>query len=364
MPPKTLVKVGIAGVLLPLAVFWMTSHWIDTRSFEPVNMLVVLKAGRPQTVDFEINLQENYYVGLSADYSLDDWSDGKCNSKTLADADWKVYRLQTGTATSKELWASPEREGQVPIGFRGLRGKYQLEWSVSDAAMCLNARHPQLSVWTSQDEYRTAFGFVLLACILIAMVGAGSVLRALVISLQGAPGPRRALRIFPNMSMTNVIPLPRHRPMPIMRVLPDFRIAWFCIIGVLTILFFLFLTGWGIKSNGLTVDFKGERSVIVEKNPWAETMAVYVDKKRAFCVNGKKVPREELRSKLEEELLRRGVWVVYLEADENCLYMDAVYAMDTIQGLGARLIWITPKTREEWKKRAAFTIANHASRVP
>jgi hypothetical protein len=31
--------------------------------------------------------------------------------------------------------------------------------------------------------------------------------------------------------------------------------------------------------------------------------------------------------------------------------MDAVYAMDTIQGCGAKLIWVTPKMREEWRRK-------------
>ena len=60
----------------------------------------------------------------------------------------------------------------------------------------------------------------------------------------------------------------------------------------------------------------------------------------------------ELRSRLEEGLSGRGVCVVYFEADDNCLYMDAVYAIATIQCLGAKMIWITPKTREEWKSQA------------
>jgi biopolymer transport protein ExbD len=45
------------------------------------------------------------------------------------------------------------------------------------------------------------------------------------------------------------------------------------------------------------------------------------------------------------------VWTVYLEADADCLFMDVVHAMDTIQGLGAKLVWITPKTREEWEQK-------------
>jgi len=33
------------------------------------------------------------------------------------------------------------------------------------------------------------------------------------------------------------------------------------------------------------------------------------------------------------------------------LFMDATRAIDTIQGLGAKVIWITPKTRESWKQK-------------
>jgi len=46
------------------------------------------------------------------------------------------------------------------------------------------------------------------------------------------------------------------------------------------------------------------------------------------------------------------VWTVYLEADSDCLFGDIVNAMDTIQGLGAKLVWITPKKREEWKQES------------
>ena len=57
--------------------------------------------------------------------------------------------------------------------------------------------------------------------------------------------------------------------------------------------------------------------------------------------------------------------MVYFEADGNCVYMNAVYAMDTIQGLGAKMIWITPKTREQWKKREAPEMSETpANRIP
>jgi biopolymer transport protein ExbD len=62
------------------------------------------------------------------------------------------------------------------------------------------------------------------------------------------------------------------------------------------------------------------------------------------------VAREKLRAKLEEELGRQMVWTVYFEADRDCAFMDATYAFDTIQGLGAKVVWITPGMREGWKR--------------
>lgn len=207
----------------------------------------------------------------------------------------------------------------------------------------------RLSAWTDPSGYETAFGFVLLSCLFLAWAGAGALLRALVVWLSGVLRDSRAARIFPDMALANAIPLCRHRPMPLMKDFPNFGLVHGFILWVLMFLFMILQPG---SSKGLLVDFKRERTVTVEKNPWAETMAVQVDAKGEFFVNGKQVAREDLQSKLQDELLRRGVWVVYFEADNDCLYMDAVYAIDTIQGLGAKMIWITPKTREAWKNRA------------
>jgi len=80
-------------------------------------------------------------------------------------------------------------------------------------------------------------------------------------------------------------------------------------------------------------------------------VSVYIGARKGFLVNGQPVERNELGAELREKLGKQMVWTVYLEADRDCLYMDAVYAIETIQGLGAKLIWITPRTREEWKQK-------------
>lgn len=99
------------------------------------------------------------------------------------------------------------------------------------------------------------------------------------------------------------------------------------------------------------MDFKEARAVGVEKSPWGETVAVYADAKRGFLVNGQPAKGEELGAKLQEKLGRQMVWTVYFESDDGCTFMDTAYAIDTIQGLGARVIWIAPKDRAEWKQK-------------
>jgi hypothetical protein len=74
MPPKILALVGAGLALLAVALSWGTAHWLDTRTFKPVDTSVLLEAGRVQTIRFATNLREVYDVGLLVDYSPDDWA--------------------------------------------------------------------------------------------------------------------------------------------------------------------------------------------------------------------------------------------------------------------------------------------------
>jgi biopolymer transport protein ExbD len=141
-----------------------------------------------------------------------------------------------------------------------------------------------------------------------------------------------------------------HRPMLRIKELPNFGMIYGFILGVVMFIFMILMP---LPPQGLMVDFREQNILGVEKSPWAETTSVYVDARKGFLVNGQPVKREESGAKLREKLEKQMVWTVYLEADNDCPYMDAVYAIDMIQGLGAKLIWITPRTRAEWKRKQA-----------
>jgi hypothetical protein len=64
-------------------------------------------------------------------------------------------------------------------------------------------------------------------------------------------------------------------------------------------------------------------------------------------VNGPLIPKDELATKLKEEFSKRMVWTVYFEADDASNFGNTTYSIDTIQGLGAKVFWITPQVRKE-----------------
>lgn len=112
----------------------------------------------------------------------------------------------------------------------------------------------------------------------------------------------------------------------------------------------------GTRSSGTcdwAADFPEAYVAGVSTSPWRETLGVYVDAHRGFQVNGKLIKKDKLEEKLKEELGERMVWTVYVEADRDSVFEDTVFAMDTIQGLGAKVVWITPRMREEWGSEAA-----------
>jgi biopolymer transport protein ExbD len=155
----------------------------------------------------------------------------------------------------------------------------------------------------------------------------------------------RCLRIIPDITLRSVLPWHRHRPTPLITQLPNFGFMCGAVLWILVFLFMIFKAPR--HSHGLPIELKTRDSVLWAKSPWQETLGVYLAVGERYYINGQAVPREDLSARLRQELIRRMVWTVYFEADYDTVYMDAVYAIDTIQGCGAKFIWITPKMREQ-----------------
>ncbi len=185
-------------------------------------------------------------------------------------------------------------------------------------------------------------------CLSLAGAGGLLILRAALSLLSPRGEPDRSFSMFPGMILRNVLTWHRHRPIPLITQLPNFGLIYGAVIWILITLFMILRIPrqlYGVPIDLRTHDFVGGG-----KSPWPETLSVYLAVGEKYYINGQPVPRDALRARLQQELSHRMVWTVYFEADSDALYMDTIYAMDTIQGLGAKLVWITPKVREELRQ--------------
>jgi len=194
------------------------------------------------------------------------------------------------------------------------------------------------------DDIATTVWFLPIAAataLILRLVG-GRVLKKL-----QTPEPPR---IFPGMQLRSVIGLQKHRPMARLKDPPNFGLVFHVAYLAPFIIFIMMAPR---VATGLLVDLRQTRAVIVQSSATGETLGIYVDAKRRFFLNEQLVSREDLGQKLKEELGRRAAWTVYFEADRDSIFMDTAFAIDTIQSLGAKVIWITPKMRAEIQKSAS-----------
>jgi biopolymer transport protein ExbD len=158
-------------------------------------------------------------------------------------------------------------------------------------------------------------------------------------------------RMLLDLPLRASLPLRLPRLAPANVDLPNFGMYCGWILGILMFFFMIFLAP-GLPM-GLMVRLPSRYFAALPRAPESESLGVYVSRGGQFYVNGQLVPRERLRMKLQGELSRRVLWVIYFEADDDAAYGQVVYAVDAIQGLGAQAYWITPHVRDELSGQGA-----------
>jgi biopolymer transport protein ExbD len=335
-------RLGIVLMVVGSALLIYSIHWLAPHPRVALDIPISLSPGHISTPTFDVELDTLYYVDVELSKATLPTPAG-CEPSAVLRTRWTV----TGEGQPADKGSSPwEDSGLTLAVFLGENPRYAFDATIFPGASCLNARNPRLKVRTHvhpSDLYSGLNWFS------IWVIATGFVL-LIRFWLWGGVPERAIPRMLPAMVLTNLLPLQRHRPMPLMKDLPHFGLFWGCIL--LIPVFFFAVLGHQ-PHHGLMVNLGERNAVAWQKSPWPVTLSVYVDGQHGFYVNGQPVPREELRAKLSQELEKRVTWDVYFEADGSCPFAEAIYSIDTIQGLGANLIWITPRIREELNRKAA-----------
>lgn len=353
MSPTSLIRTGLCVLAITILLPWGTGRWLKTRRFHPVSTPVSLSVGHSEAIEFDTNVSGAYTVDFEVDNEISYRPVEPCSAHSWRDVHWTLYRFRGNAATKRYVWATnTDNTGDsLVIGFHGPSGKYRLEWNVPSEAACLDSGHPRLEISTPSEAYGLANNLLRLISLLFAGAGVTLVLRGAGTVLSGYLGRTQTLRMLPEFATRNVLPLRRHRPLPLITCLPHFPLI---LSGILFVpMLALIILETPLVPRGFLVHFGGAGTVVWEKSPWTETLSVYEDDHARLYVNGQLVATSKLSEKLSQELGKRMVWTVYFEADENARFADAAYAMDTIQELGAKVIWITPNVRQQLNRQVA-----------
>lgn len=354
MAPRPLLIAGVVTLLVGLLVPHYIRHWLSSRITEPVDVPAEINSEKIQTIHFSINFQATYWVELEFNQS-EDVPLEYCSPGTLPRPNWKLERLPRWYERHNMLWADSSTgfgwaNGMNLNGFGAPSDTYQLQMAFPKGMECLKERQARVVIRTqnlySYEELANIFSNIFHY---LGAVGLGCVAWALLIWSRGRFSKEVSLRLFPDVVPRNYLRLLRHRPMRLITQLPNFGLMYGAVLWIL-VFFLMIFTGQG-HYYGLPVELRTQYSVAGQKSPWQETLGVYLAVGERYYVNDQLVSREDLRARLQQELSRRAVWTVYFEADYDTLNMNAIYVMDTIQGLGAKLVWITPKVREELQQK-------------
>jgi len=332
-------RIGIALILAGPALLGYAILWLAPRPHVALEMPVSLSPGHVITGNFRVNPDTIYYI----DIELDKRSPvhANCEPRSVLNTRW-VLSSEGEAQQGGSPW---EDTGLTIADLYGEEKWYTFDAEVLPGASCLNVRNPRLKVQTHPDPSDL---YVALTWLSIVPVGLGLVL------LSRPYISRRfsiveGVRIFPDMVLRNVLPIKKHAPLRLIHEPPHWPL--FCV-AILSFLIFTFMSFGPLPSKGLFITLKNRDAVAWKKSPWPDALEIYVRAPARFFINGQEVSWSDVHGRLIEQLSRRAEWTVYFEAEPDVPFMHAANAIDMIQSCGAKLVWITPKMREDWLQKS------------
>src|SRR5579863_3958762 len=320
------VGLGLTVLVLALLIRGGTSYWWGTRNLTPIEEPVFLESAKSNGINFTTNLRGLYNVRFETDYFYGSDVD-KCHANAWRDVHWNLYRLPSTKKGAQVLWASNSPQFSSPevliIGFNGPPARYRVEWNVAPEVECLNAFHPRLRISADSELYEDAVWLIQFLSILFIGAGVTLVLRGIGFWIGELVRKRRSLRILPELNLRSVLPVRARRPMTLLVGFQVFTPVWISLLMILV--FTLMVFEVPLTPGGIFVHLERPSAAPARSSPWPESLSIYV-REDGFSLNGRLVARQELQSRLKEQLAKQMVWTVYLEADDRVRFDSVVFA--------------------------------------
>ena len=329
--------IGIILVLIGIAVFIAVHRWMTTRTFIAVDMPITLGRGHIRTGPFKINLRDSY--GVEIDTGRRSWFDPKCLPYDHVKAHWVLYK------DGRQVANWHESTPYTYLGsFDSEKGIYDLDLEVLSDKSCLDPGNPRLLVYTSKSNYEDYSTPILWGSALSVVLGA-SLLSLGCIAFLGERHPQNT-RITDSESIGQCFQWAQKLTLrKQFSSLPAFALIAGTMLFVPVVVFFLLSP---VPARGLFVDLLKSLPLAANNDLLTEPIVVHVvdagpGVEPNVFVNSKATSWNRLGNSLKDELKIRPEWVVYVEADENVPWSDAVNVIDVAKGLHAKAVLLTSK---------------------
>jgi biopolymer transport protein ExbD len=343
---KATTAVAVVLILLGISLPLGYRRWLETRTFVALHMPILLSADNVKSGDFTVNLSGWYQIAADVDSSFPFRSDcGLGGSPPLLKVRSTLYR---DSVVPEQMDGSDRFLGH----FYAESGEhYRLNVHVLTDASCLNSGNPRVVVWTGSDFYEYLNDVLLAGSVVLFLSGLGLLVFSLVCYAEGRAIPQPGVAISENAKHAYY---PFHRRLPLKKrfALPaSFGLLYAIMLGtVLTPSFLIFFYAWGYghRSVGIPVRLVRPSPLRAPSDFIPPPLVVRVTSAGAgsrpqVYLNSKPVGWEDLAPLLKSELKSRAEWFVYVEADSDLAWGDAVNAMDIIRGTGAQVVFLTIK---------------------
>jgi biopolymer transport protein ExbD len=353
---------GIFGVVAGVVLFAATKRWYDSLDFVVVDKPVSLGQGHIKTGNFQVRIKGQYDISIESELPYLSYN---CLQYQVLKTRWVVRqdgRVIAHLESPGYEWEEPGAPitGTNLFGFDADPGTYNLDVEQLSDGRCLDTGNPRIRVFLSggdRAEYDDLNAWLELVALLSFALGLTFLFAYRFARLRRQPQVSPLSPSWPVHKPAWGITGLRFRQFPAqsawsmnpVKNLPTIALAcsltWFVWLVPMWIVYAAGQTRIG--GRGLLVSIPRKGVPIPASSEGLTAPLVRIDSNRRVYLNYKETAREDLPKKLEQELRSLPTPVVYFDADSDILFMDAAWALDIIQGLGAKAILITPGSKAE-----------------
>jgi biopolymer transport protein ExbD len=341
---RLVTRIAIILILLGITLPAAYRRWLDTRTFVALDIPVSFAPGHIRTVDFGVNITGWYHIGIGGDEEF--FYRTGCRFGAF-DPLLKTRSIVYRDGRAGEIFDGTDR--YVGHFYGEKHERYRLDIQVLTDASCLDGGHPRVFVWTPSADYELRYNQLLAFSVCLVLGGLG----VLAFSTTSIVGKQMSAHgQLPMVGNVGYAYYPSRRKLPLklrLSRLPPFGLVYAVILAaalIPTFLIFLYAWGYDRRSVGIEVHLANLGPLKAAADSWTKPLVVRIENASAgspprLYLNSKAIAWEALGPALKGELKSRPDWVIYVEADRDVNWGDAVNAMGIIRGVGANVVLLT-----------------------